>query len=117
MAITRMRPSGILLLTLVAVILLGASFVSAQNTASVPVLKPTFSQAVAFDVSPPLRTLGRVGRGFPYYRNGLFEVRPEWGEAAKDRGYSGDSALQIWKGGLSTPATIVNFEGLSNHDN
>jgi hypothetical protein len=99
------------------VFLLGASL-AAQSTSSVPSIAPTFSEAVAFDVSPPLRTLGRVMAPFPSYRNGLFEIRPEFGPMAKGHGpHSGDGALQLWKGGLSIPSTGANFEGLSNHDN
>jgi hypothetical protein len=91
---------------------------AAQNTPSVPLIKPVFSEAVAFDVSPPLRTLSRVVPPFPYYRNGLFEVRPEWGEVPLDRGYSGDGAIQFSKAaGRYAPSPLVNFEGLSNHDN
>jgi hypothetical protein len=106
------------LLILIAVFLLGASLASAQSTSSVPSITPTFSEAVAFDISPPLRTLGRVMPQFPYYRNGLFEVRPEFGPMAVGHGrHSGDGAVQLWMGGLSIPSTGANFEGLSNHEN
>jgi hypothetical protein len=105
-------------LILIALLLLGASLASAQSTSSVPSIAPTFSEAVAFDISPPLRTLGRVMPQFPYYRNGLFEIRPEFGPMATGRGrHLGDGALQLWRGGLSIPSTGANFEGLSNHEN
>ena len=59
---------------------------------------PHFSQAVAFDVSPPLSTMAWHAplRKIPY---GLThederEIRPEGGPVAKDTGYAGDGAVQ-----------------------
>lgn len=117
MAQSTLRRPAAQLLCLLVVLVLGASIASAQNASAVRPIPPTFSQAVAFDVSPPLRTLGRVGRSFPYFRDGLFEIHPEWGPIAGLRRHSGDGALQLYRGGLSIPATTANFEGLSNHDN
>jgi hypothetical protein len=118
MAVSRTRPSGLLLLILVIIVLLGSSVAWAQSTPVIPPLKPEFSQAVAFDVSPPLRTLGRVPPGFPYFRDGLFDLRPEENLVEYiDHGYSGDGALQMWKGGRLPGGLISSFEGLSNQDN
>ena len=117
MAVSRTRPSGLLLLILVIIVLLGSSLAWAQSTPVIPPLKPEFSEAVAFDVSPPLRSMARVPQGFPYLRNQLYEVRPEWGPEYVDHGYSGDGALQMWKGGRLPGGLIASFEGLSNQDN
>ena len=102
---------------LVAACFFLASVAMAQTAPSVPHIPPSFSQAVAFDVSPPLRTLGRVGRPFPFYRNGLFEIHPEFEMESANRGYTSDGAIQFSPAGRSAPATQANFEGLSNHDN
>jgi len=105
-------------LSLAASYLFTITVASAQNTPYVPPLKPTFSEAVAFDVSPPLRTLSRVAPPFPYYRDGLFEIRPEWGPKPEDHGYSSDGAIQFSRPVRNLiPSPLVSFEGLSNHDN
>jgi hypothetical protein len=111
------RAAG-LWLSLAAILLFLVNVGVAQNAPYVPPITPTISEAVAFDVSPPLRSLGRVSRPFPYYRGGLFEVRPEWGPTAKDHGYSSDGAIQFSRStSQHIPSPLVNFEGLSNHDN
>jgi hypothetical protein len=113
----RKRAVG-LWLSLAASYLFTATVASAQNAPYVPPIKPTFSEAVAFDVSPPLRTLSRVAPPFPYYRDGLFEIRPEWGREPEDHGYSSDGAIQFSRPIRNlVPSPLVNFEGLSNHDN
>jgi hypothetical protein len=111
------RASGQLLLALVAVSLLGTNLAWAQSKPFVPPITPTFSEAVAFDTSPPLRALGHIAPPLSYYPNGLLEIRPEGGPMATSRWHSGDAARQSWKGTLSVPSTLANFEGLSNHDN
>ena len=113
----RKRAVG-LWLSLAASYLFTATVASTQNAPYVPPIKPTFSEAVAFDVSPPLRTLSRVAPPFPYYRDGLFEIRPEWGREPEDHGYSSDGAIQFSRPIRNlVPSPLVNFEGLSNHDN
>src|SRR5512139_1003097 len=85
------------LLLMVLVLLLGlvpaaSASPSAQATAS-----PKFSQAVAFDKTPPLRELARsrnVNGESRQAKDKVREVRPERGPVPKDRGYSGDGALQ-----------------------
>ena len=111
------RASGQLLLVLIAVSLVATNLAWAQSKPSVPPITPTFSDAVAFDVSPPLHGLGRVAPQFSYFGTSLFEIRPERGPMATARGHSGDGVRQSWKGALSIPSTGANFEGLSNHDN
>lgn len=119
----RMKPSGRLVLTLVAVFFLHANAGAAQGAPTVESLTPQYSQAVAFDVSPSLRALvpaapPRVAPFAPSQEP--VEIRPERGPVAKYRGYSGDGALQglQLKGAAATiPAPSLTFEGLSNQDN
>jgi hypothetical protein len=95
--------------------------------AALPNPKPKFSEAKAFDVSPPARTLspGAGLRNAPRYSSPEpLEIRPERGPVAKDKGHSGDGALRDAKGpapSLAAPAAIAaplaNFEGISNQDN
>jgi len=111
---------------LTAVPLLVAMAAAAQNAQFAKPLTPTFSQARAFDISAPLRTLAasRPSRTGP---SGLaqepFEVRPERGPVAADRGYSGDAALQTAYGtpkqalAATIPSPLITFEGMSNDDN
>lgn len=115
------KPSKPLGLSLAAVFLLVGTMAVAQTTPGAP-LKPKFSQAVAFDVSLPLKVLAakplRVAPLFPSQEP--VEIRPERGPVVKDQGYSGDGALQV-RGSFGPasqiPATTANFEGLSNQDN
>jgi hypothetical protein len=93
---------------------------SAQPTARMRPLTPKFSAAVAFDLSPALRTLP-LAKKFVADPSKLLEIRPEreFRVPAKDKGYSGDKALQsaaaISASAIS--ATLANFEGLANQDN
>src|SRR5438477_5463098 len=89
-----------------------------------PALTQHSSEAAAFDVSLPLNTMAWQAplRKIPYGKFEEEEIRPERGEPAKDRGYSGDGALQSSAAeprGLapSISATLANFEGLSNANN
>jgi hypothetical protein len=79
---------------------------------------PKFSNAVAFDVSPPLRSLAPAAAPATS-SSAVVEVRPERGPVAQDKGYSGDAALQssAQTSALAIPGTLANFEGLSNQDN
>jgi hypothetical protein len=76
--------------------------------------EPKFSNAVAFDVSKPLRDLAKNRK--PGKATGG-EVRPDRGATPEDRGHSGDAALQAEAAPLAIPAPMANFEGLSNQDN
>src|SRR6478609_8101561 len=60
----------------------------------VPALSPKFTQAAAFDVSPPLRVLAVKRQGLEVPEEEEREIRPEPVVPAVDHGYSGDAALQ-----------------------
>ncbi len=91
---------------------------------------PKFSEAVAFDVSPAVRSLKsfqRFKRMHPANVDEVFEIRPEPGPAIVDWGYSGDGALQhdrasslaksLARSLAKIAAPLANFEGISNQDN
>jgi hypothetical protein len=119
----RILTALLLVLTAVALVLLAVSPpAAAQPTARTrpltPRLTPKFSKAVAFDVSPALRSLP-LGKKVVVDPSKLLEIRPEGGPRAHSRGYkSGDGALQLLKPAAPTiPAPLLTFEGLSNEDN
>jgi len=60
-------------------------------------------------------------RGFSSEPEGEREIRPEGGPIAKDKGFSGDAALQrfnpVGKATPTIPSRLLTFEGLSNQDN
>jgi hypothetical protein len=114
--------AAILLITAaVAMLFMAASQpASAQPTARTKPLTPKFSNAVAFDISPALRTLPPAKKALsaPFE---FREVRPEREPKVpyRDAGNRGDKALQS-AAGIGAPAisaTLANFEGLSNLDN
>ena len=82
-------------------------------------LSPKFTNAVAFDVSPPLRNLPPSAMKWTLFSGAVLEVRPERGAVAKDKGFSGDAAIQrsAAANGAMIPSPLVTFEGLSNQDN
>src|SRR5437764_6876971 len=100
--------------TLISSTILFPVFASAQATRPT---SPKFSNAVAFDVSPALRNLPPRSKGLP--SNFVQEIRPERGPVAVDHGFSGDTAVQLSQPTAvpAIPATLANFEGLSNQDN
>ncbi len=78
-------------------------------------VKPQFSQAVAFDISRPLRDL--AGRRTT---SATSQPQTDRGPIPADRGFSGDAAVQSTAGRVGTAsigAPIANFEGLSNANN
>ncbi len=94
-----------------------------------PSLKPKFTIAAAFDVSPALRDVAAAtspaARSSGAAGAGLLEVRPEpdvVGPAADD-GFTGDGALsgstaaRSALASLAISAPLANFEGISNQDN
>src|SRR6266496_5438531 len=90
---------------------------SAQRTARTQPLTPKFSTAVAFDVSPTLRSLP-LAKKFVADPSQLLEIRPERVPRAHSRGYkTGDAALQLLSPTPTIPAPLLTFEGLSNEDN
>ena len=91
--------------------------VSAQPTARTRPLTPKFSKAVAFDISPALRTLP-LAKKYVADPSNLLEIRPERGPRAQSKGYkSGDKALQTFSPALAIAAPLLTFEGVSNEDN
>ncbi len=105
--------SAIAFAMLVSLTILLPTSATAQATRAA---SPKFSNAVAFDVSPALRNLPPRSKGLP--SNFVQEIRPERGPVAVDRGFSGDTAVQLSQPTVSAiPTTLANFEGLSNQDN
>ena len=95
---------------------------AAQPTARRPVLTPKFSKAVAFDVSPALRSLAPVARPKTFPPNAIIEVRPEGRgsegpQAHRIKPYSADGALQMFNQTPTIPAPLQTFEGMANQDN
>jgi hypothetical protein len=117
----RILAAVLLVLAAAALVFLAVSPpAAAQPTARMRPLTPKFSAAVAFDISPALRTLP-LAKKFVADPSKLLEIRPEreFRVPAKDKGYSGDKALQS-AAAISAPtisATLANFEGLANQDN
>ena len=93
----------------------------AQPTARTEPLTPKFSTAVAFDVSPAVRSLPRAARPLTFPPDTILEVRqergPEGPEAHQAKGYSADGALQLFSPAPTIPAPLLTFEGLSNQNN
>ena len=115
----RILAAVLLVLTAAALVFLAVSPPAvAQPTAHRQPLTPKFSKAVAFDVSPALRSLP-LAKKHVADPSKLLEIRPEGGPRARSRGYkSGDGALQLLKPAAPTiPAPLLTFEGLSNEDN
>ncbi len=102
--------------TLVSLTILLPTSATAQATRAA---SPKFSNAVAFDVSPALRNLPPRSKSSGLPSNFVQEIRPERGPVAVDHGFSGDTAVQLSQPTAvsAIPATLANFEGLSNQDN
>jgi hypothetical protein len=80
--------------------------------------EPVFSEAVAFDTSKPLRELATEAR--VEARDKDARMSPERGPTVKDKGYSGDAAVQDFSSVNAVATiggTIANFEGLNQNDN
>src|SRR5436305_325162 len=114
----RITAAVILMSAAAAMLVIAASPpASAQPTAHMQPLTPKFSTAVAFDVSPALRTLP-VAKKYVADPSNLLEIRPERGPRAQSKGYkSGDKALQTFSPALAIVAPLLTFEGVSNEDN
>jgi len=114
----RILAAVLLVLTAAALVLLAVSPpAAAQPTAHPQPLTPKFSKAVAFDVSPALRSLA-LAKKHVADPSKLLEIRPEGGPRARSKGYkSGDGALQLLSPTPTIPAPLLTFEGLSNQDN
>jgi hypothetical protein len=114
----RILAAVLLVLAAAALIFLSVSpRASAQATNRIRPLTPKFTTAVAFDVSPALRTLPLAKKHVADPSN-LLEIRPERGPRAQSKGYkSGDKALQAFSPALAIAAPLLTFEGVSNEDN
>ena len=120
----RRIPAGCLFASAIgAVFLLVAAPAEGKAGAAAKPLTPVFSEAVAYDVSPPLYSLAQR-QHFRFAPSAEpIEIRPERGPVVKDRGYSGDGALQAADGkrisqtAPAIPSPLLAFEGLSNQDN
>ena len=120
------KPSNQLVFSLIASLPFLAAPAGAQaGRATTPVV-PQFSNAKAFDVSPPLRGLARstAAATFGAPVRGPLGADRRLGDdflpATPDKGYSGDSALQqsaLPQASTSIPAPGLTFEGMSNQDN
>jgi hypothetical protein len=102
----------------------GAGVLSAAALTSVGVTQagsapaqrgPEFSEAVAFDVSKPLRVLAKTAAKGATSKDG--QLPAERGPVIEANGYTGDASIQTEAAPLAIPAPIQNFEGLSNQDN
>jgi hypothetical protein len=85
---------------------------------------PKFTEAVAFDVSPPLRDMKSASAPrfyAPSEDEDVIEIRPERDVVRQGNGYNIDGALQRTLGSPahrpSIPSPLLTFEGVSNQDN
>jgi hypothetical protein len=117
----RILTAVLLLLAAVALVFLAKSPpAAAQQTARPQPLIPKFSNAVAFDVSPALRSLPQIARPRTFAPGTLLEVRepgPKGPRAHRVKPHRADGALQLFSPTPSIPAPLLTFEGLSNLDN
>src|SRR5262245_957832 len=113
----RIMAAILLVMAAAALVFLAASPpAAAQRTARPHPLTPTFSKAVAFDVSPAVRDLPRAARPFVFDPNKVIEVRPERGasegpQAHAVKGHTTDGVLQMFNPAPSIPAPLLTFEG------
>jgi hypothetical protein len=116
----RILASVLLVLTAAALVFLAISPPAvAQPRPRMHPLTPKFSKAVAFDVSPALRSLQPIARPRTYLPGMILEIRPESegpvAHRARARGL--DGALQLLNPTPTIPAPLLTFEGVSNQDN
>ena len=124
-AFTHVRILAAVLLVLAAATLVFLAVsppAAGQPTARPQPLTPKFSKAVAFDVSPTLRSLPRIARPRTFPPDTILEVRPERGGsegpvAHRIKAYSADGVIQLLRPTATIPAPLLTFEGLSNQDN
>jgi hypothetical protein len=110
-------------LALTAALLAAPAAAQAQPALHLPT--PTYSEAAAFDTSAPLRDLAASAAQARASLSDEDEVRESEAEEVLegrevnpvDHGYSPDGAVQTAPGAPAVPATLANFDGLSNQDN
>jgi hypothetical protein len=122
MAFRRSRRSAVRLIfaipLLSALVAVPTASAGSPSAAAGAQLKATFTDAAAFDVSAPLRTLAGAARRSAASTSAVREVRPDRGPSITSNGHTADRALQSGPAVAATiPATGANFEGLSNQDN
>jgi hypothetical protein len=122
MAFRRSRRSAVRLIftipLLSALLAVPTASAGSPSAAAGGQLTPTFTDAAAFDVSAPLRTLAGSARRSAASSSAVREVRPDRGPSTASNGHTADRALQSAPAVAATiPATGANFEGLSNQDN
>src|SRR6184192_1623916 len=120
----RILAAVLLVLAAAALIFLSVSpRASAQPTARMRPLTPKFTTAVAFDVSPAVRSLPRTAtpQTFAAGSDILLEVREQGMEegpmAHRVKPYGADGARQLFSPAPAIPGPLQTFEGLSNLDN
>jgi hypothetical protein len=78
--------------------------------------EPVFTEAVAFDVSKPLRDLAKTAKASARQKD--IRMSPDRGPTVKSNGFSGDAAVQATSiAATAIGGTIANFEGLGQQDN
>ena len=119
----RILAAVLLVLTAAALVFMAISSPAAprQTTRPQP-LTPKFFTAVAFDVSPALRSLPHAARPLPFPPGTILEVRPERRkseglQAHRIRPYRADGVRQLFNLTPTIPAPLLTFEGMSNQDN
>ena len=102
---------------LVAALVLPGATTQAASAGAPEKLKPKFTNAAAFDVSPSLRELAKAATQGTA-RPDVVGRDPNL-KSAVTRGSAADGALQsdTSPSALAIPGTQANFEGLSNQDN
>lgn len=119
----RFLAAVLLVLTAAAMVFMAISPPAlAQPTARRQPLTPKFLTAVAFDVSPPIRSLAHQARPLPFPPGAILEVRPEGRkaesrQAQRIRARRPDGALQRFNLTPTIPSPLLTFEGMSNQDN
>jgi hypothetical protein len=119
----RILAAVLLVLTAAALVFLAVSpHAVAQPTARMRPLTPKFLNPVAFDVSPPFRSLVHPATPLPFPPGAIMEVRPERPrtervQAHRIRPYRADGARQLFNLTPTIPNPLLTFEGMSNQDN
>jgi hypothetical protein len=106
-----------MLRVLAATVLVAASSIPAQAAAPAEkAVKPHFSNAVAMDTSPTLRSMA-AHRHAPAVDPSVVSQRDKALKSPADTGFTGSGDQQTAVGSGPIPSTQANFEGLSNEDN
>ena len=117
----RILAAVLLVLAAAALLFLAASPTAvAQRTGRPHPLTPRFSTAVAFDVSPALRSMPRIARFRTFAPDTIVEPRERGEEGPKAhrvKPHRADGALQLFSPEPAIPGSLQTFEGLSNLDN